>query len=155
VKQKTGYCIFSLTSISCHRWTRASLCQMKSYQLLHYFSSIYIADANRSRATFSNSQNLFGCRQLHVLQLKKHLSDTEDGVSRYGRRTRNKPCARWVYSINRRGDRGPRDEQARPSTSFVDTTIDLPWRNFVSSLHIERQSSSGVTLIFEGNLISL
>jgi len=32
----------------------------------------------------------------------------------------------------RLGDRRQRDQQARPSTSFVDNTIDLPWRSFPS-----------------------
>ena len=45
-------------------------------------------------------------------------------------------CARWVYDIDRparRGDRRRCSQQARPSTSFVDNTIDLSWRNFLSA----------------------
>ena len=33
---------------------------------------------------------------------------------------------------SRRVDRRKRSQQARPSTSFVDNTIDLPWQNFPS-----------------------
>jgi len=49
-------------------------------------------------------------------------------IEHYGRQTCSKPRARWVYNIDRRNC----GQQVRPSISFVDNTIDLPWRNFLS-----------------------
>ena len=52
--------------------------------------------------------------------------------------------------------RGPSsfDHQARPSTSFVDDTIDLPWRNF-PEYTVRDEVPEGSTLIFGDTRISL
>jgi len=46
----------------------------------------------------------------------------------YSRPTRDKLCAPSYGALDRRGC----SLQAPPSTIFVDDTIDLPWRNFLS-----------------------
>ena len=52
--------------------------------------------------------------------------------------------------------RGPSscDHQARPSASFVDDTIDLPWRNF-PEYRVRDKVPEGSTLIFGDTRISL
>ena len=51
--------------------------------------------------------------------------------------------------------RGPScDHQARPSTSFVDDTIDLPWRNF-PEYRVRDKVPEGSTLFFGDTRISL
>jgi len=60
----------------------------------------------------------------------------------------------------RRVDRRSCDPQARPSTSFVAITIDLPWRNFVSygeeltflyfwQLTLGKDNSSILSVVYE------
>jgi len=80
----------------------------------------------KERATPYVSQNLINCRnKLYCKSIKNRSNELEYHC---GRRTSSKR----VCVKPRRDDCG-KCQQALPSTSFVDNTIDSPWRNFLSS----------------------